>query len=190
MSDEVIMTRSTAPARTEAAEYFFRYITQVPPGDICQLLENQIEEVMGLLGPLSEEESLYRYAPDKWSIRQVVNHVNDCERVFASRAHWFARGLAEALPSLDQNAAAALADADARSLESHLEEFNAVRLSSLALFESLNSEAWTRQGIASGHPFTPRALAWITAGHLIHHLRGLKDHYLPAVLGTERAGVS
>ena len=172
------MTFVAPPDPTEAAEYYFRYISQVPAGHICRILEDQLEETFRLLDQVSEERSLYRYAPGKWSMRQVMAHVNDTERLFAFRAFWFARGFESELPNFDQDWAMARTNPDARSLSSHLQELRVIRRSSLALFAALAPEAWDRRGMASGKPFSVRALAYLCAGHLTHHLKGLREHYL------------
>jgi uncharacterized damage-inducible protein DinB len=169
---------TTTPDRTEAAGYYFTYIDQVPRGDICAVLRAQQGETLALLQGISEERSLHRYAPDKWSIRQVVAHVNDTERIFISRALWFARGFDTPLPSFDQNIAMFAAEADQRSFGSHLAEFGAVRAATLAFFENLPAQAWARRGVASGNPFTVRALAYVTAGHVAHHTTILRERYL------------
>lgn len=98
----------TRPDRTEAAEYYFGYIDKVTGSDICEILERQMGETLSFLESISDERSLFRYAPDKWSIREVVGHVNDAERLFASRAFWFGRGLDTPLPSFDQEVAMSL----------------------------------------------------------------------------------
>lgn len=172
------MTNITAPDRTEAAEYYFTYIDQVPGGDICDILRAQIPETVTVLNGISEGQSLHRYAPEKWSIRQVVSHLNDTERLFVFRALWFARGFDSPLPSFDQNIAIATACADDRPWSSHVEEFRAVRSATVAFFQDLPADAWSRRGIASGNPFTVRALAYISAGHVAHHLRILRERYL------------
>ena len=172
------MTNITAPDRTEAAEYYFTYIDQVPGGDICDILRAQMPETVTLLNGISEEQSLHRYAPEKWSIRQVVSHLNDTERLFVFRALWFARGFDSPLPSFDQNIAIATAGADDRPWSSHVEEFRAVRSATVAFFQDLPADAWSRRGIASGNPFTVRALAYISAGHVAHHLKILRERYL------------
>jgi hypothetical protein len=169
---------STAPGRTEAADYYFTYIDQVPPGDILDILEGQLTSTVALLGGISEEQSLLRYASGKWTIREVVSHLNDTERLFVFRALWFARGFDSPLPSFDQNIAIASADADARPLSSHVEEFRTVRGSTLTFFRDLPAEAWGRRGIASGNPFTVRALAYIVAGHVVHHGKIVAERYL------------
>ena len=169
---------TAAPERSEAAPYYFTYIDKVPHGDICQILEAQREEMMALMRSISEERSLYRYAPDKWSVRQVLSHINDTERLSVFRAFWFARGFDSSLPSFEQETAAAAAQADERPLARHIEEFVSVRAATLSLFQSLSEPAWMRHGIASGNPFSVRALAYITAGHVVHHAEILRERYL------------
>jgi DinB family protein len=167
-----------APERSEAAEYFQTYISQVGAGDIREILTTQAAETVTLLKSVSEQQSMHKYAADKWTIREVVSHINDTERVFVFRALWFARGFADPLPSFDQNIAIASAGANDRLLASHVEEFRAVREATNTFFKSLTDEAWMRRGVASGNPFTVRALAYITAGHVAHHVRILKERYL------------
>lgn len=111
-------------------------------------------------------------------MRRVVNHVNDCERLFLLRAFWFARGFDSPLPSFDQHTAADAARADAFPWASHVEGFRKIRLATLSFFRNLPAEAWMRRGIASDLPFTVRALAWIAAGHLDHHLAILRERYI------------
>ena len=169
---------TVVPDRTEAAEYYFTYIDQVPAGDICGLLDAQRDEVLDLLLGISEQKSLHRYAPDKWSIRDVVSHLNDTERLFVFRAFWFARGFESPLPSFDQAIAVSAARADDRSWQSLVEEFRAVRAATVAFFRSLPAEAWARRGIASDNPFTVRALAYVAVGHVTHHTKILRERYL------------
>jgi len=169
-----------APDRTEAAEYYFTYIDQVPEGDICGLLEAQGTEVLGLLHGISEGDSLHRYAPGKWSIRDVVNHLSDTERLFVFRAFWFARGFESPLPSFDQNVAVSAAGADDRSWPGIVAEFGAVRAATIAFFRALPAPAWARRGIASDNPFTVRALAYLAVGHVTHPTKVLRQRYLRA----------
>lgn len=166
------------PARNEAAPYYYTYIDRVSSNDIVQVIETQLDEVLPMLRGISEEKSLYRYAPDKWSIRQVLNHINDCERLFVFRAMWFARGFSSQLPSFDQNVAVNGALADKLAWRIHVEEFRAVRQASLTLFRNLPQDAWMRTGIASDNPFTVRSLAYILAGHVTHHVSILQERYL------------
>ena len=166
------------PEKSEAGAYYFNYIDQVPGNDVSAVLTAQLEESAALFSGISEEKSLYRYAPEKWSIRQLLNHVTDTERAFAFRALWFARGFDTPLPSYDQNIAAAGAGADGVSWALHVEEFRRVRLATISLFANMPAEAWMRTGIASDNKFTVRAMAFIVAGHVIHHLKVLRERYL------------
>jgi uncharacterized damage-inducible protein DinB len=166
------------PQAAEAAPYYFTYINQVTGEDPVATVERQLEESLPLLSAISEEKSLHRYAPDKWSIRQVLNHVTDTERAFAFRVLWFARGFDTRLASYDQNIAAVGAGADAISWAAHIEEFRRVRLATISLFWNMPAEAWSRSGIASDNRVTVRALAYIIAGHLTHHLAILRERYL------------
>jgi DinB family protein len=170
---------TTLADRTEAAEYYFTYIDKVPRDkDVRRVLEDQLGETVQLLSGISEDKSHYRYAPEKWSIREVVGHLSDCERLFVFRAMWFARGFDSPLPSFDQNVAIVGARSEDYSLKELVEEFRAVRGSTLHFFRNLPDEAWTRRGIASGNPFTVRALAHIAAGHVAHHVGILRERYL------------
>lgn len=166
------------PERTEAAPYYFTYIDRVPKGDIVGILTSQLDETVAFLGRISEEKSLHRYGPDKWTIREAWNHVSDTERAFAFRALWFARGFDSPLPSYDQEISAAGAHANDYSWASHIEDFRAVRAATLTFFRNLPAEAWSRRGIASNNPFTVRALAYIIAGHIVHHRTILEERYL------------
>ncbi len=166
------------PDRSEAAPTYFTYIDKVPAGDIRDILGAQLDETLAFFSGISEERSRHRYAPDKWSIRQVLNHLSDTERVFLYRALWFARGFTDPLPSFDEKISAAAARADEVPLARHLEEFRAVRSSTVAFFRSLPDDAWTRSGIASGKPITVNALAYVAAGHVAHHTGILRERYL------------
>ncbi len=166
------------PAPNEAASYYYGYINRVQSEDVVSALEKQLDETDAFLSNISEEQSLHRYAPDKWSMRQLLNHINDTERVFAHRALWFARGFPDPLPSYDQEVSAAAANADDFSWASHLDDFRAVRSATLTLFHNMPEEAWSRSGVASGNPVTVRALAYIIAGHVAHHISILRELYL------------
>jgi hypothetical protein len=173
------MPTLTLPDRTEAAEYYFRYIEQAPRGgDIRQVLEVQLTETMSVLKDISDEKSVHRYARDKWSIREVVSHLSDTERLFTFRAMWFARGFDSELPSFDQDVAIVGARADARPWKDIVEEFGAVRGATIPFFASVPDDAWDRRGIASGYSFSVRALAFIATGHVAHHLNILRERYL------------
>jgi len=164
-----------APDRTEAAEYYFTYIDQVGEGDVVEILMQQGQDVRGLFSGISEDQSLHRYAPQKWTIREVLAHLNDTERLFVSRAFWFARGFDSPLPSFDQDVAIAASGANLRNWRSHVEEFHAVRSGTIAFFDNLPTAAWDRRGMASGNPFSVRALAYMCAGHVAHHVKLLEQ---------------
>jgi hypothetical protein len=136
-----------------------------------------LNDCLILFSSISEAKSLHRYAPDKWSIRQVLNHVSDTERSFAFRALWFGRGFEKRLYSYDQNIGVAGAQADVVSWGAHIEEFRRVRLSTISLFQNMPQEGWARTGIASDNHFTVRALAFIIAGHVTHHVAVLRERY-------------
>jgi hypothetical protein len=166
------------PGATEAAPYYFTYIDKVPAVDVVGFLAAQLDEALTFLSGISEEKSLHRYAPGKWSIRETLNHVNDGERLFVYRAFWFARGFDSPLPSFDQEVAVIAGKADEISWARHVEEFRGLRLATVSFFRNLPLEAWERSGIASDNPFTVRALAYIVAGHFAHHAGILRERYL------------
>lgn len=166
------------PASDEAAQYYDTYIKLVPEGDIVEVLAAQLEPSLALYRGISPEKSLYRYAEGKWSIRQLLNHITDTERVMLSRAYWFARSFDSALPGMDQDTAAGAARADEIPWEAHIEEFRTVREATLSFFRNLPAGAWSSRGIASGNPVSTRALAYIIAGHALHHQAILRERYL------------
>lgn len=166
------------PGESEAAPFYFTYINKVSGDDPVGVIERQLEEALALFAETSEETSLRRYSPEKWSIRQVLNHVTDSERAFAFRVLWFARGFRTPLPGYDQDIAANGAGAGAVSWAAHVDEFRRVRLSTISLLRNMPAEGWTRGGIASDKFVTVRALAWIIPGHVAHHLAILRERYL------------
>jgi len=168
----------TRPQATEAAAYYFKYIDHITTDDIVPAIESQMGEMLQFLSGISEEQSLHSYAPGKWTIREVVNHVNDGERVFSGRAFWFARGFTDALPSFEQDVAVRMAHANNTSWADLVEEFKNVRLATISLFKTLPEEAWERTGIASDNPVSVRAIAYIIAGHVTHHIGVLREKYL------------
>jgi hypothetical protein len=165
------------PSPNEAAPYYFGYINRVSGEDILHALHTQLDETIPFLRGIPEEKSLYRYAPAKWSIRQVWGHVNDTERVFLFRALWFARNVDTALPSFEQDGAVVAAKSDDIPWARHVEEFRELRLSTISFFRNLPEEAWMRTGVASGNSFTVRACAFIVAGHVAHHMAVLHEKY-------------
>ena len=168
----------TRPQTTEAADYYFKYIDLITSDDIVPALESQMGETLQFLSGISEEQSLHSYAPGKWTIRELLNHMNDGERLFSGRAFWFARGFTDPLPSFEQDVAVLMAQANNTSWAELVEEFKHLRLSTIALFKNLPEEAWSRSGVASDNPVTVRACAYIIAGHVAHHLGVLREKYL------------
>ncbi|HEV3471082.1 MAG TPA: DinB family protein [Pyrinomonadaceae bacterium] len=167
-----------APAASEYAPYFEKYVSLVPAGDVVETLERQAAGTLALLRGLDEEKAGSRYEPGKWSIKEVVGHLVDAERVFAYRALCFARGDRTPLPGFEQDDYVRGGNFDARPINDLADEFDAVRRATVALFRRLDEETWQRTGTASGNPFTVRALAHIIAGHELHHLGVLKTKYL------------
>jgi uncharacterized damage-inducible protein DinB len=166
------------PGADEAAEFHDTYLKLVPEGDIVGTLAAQLESSLPFYRGISEEKSLHRYSQGKWSIRQVLNHISDTERVMLFRAYWFARSFDSALPGMDQDVAAAAAHADDFSWESHIGEFRTVRAATLSLLRNLPEAAWSARGMASGNPVSTRALVHIIAGHQLHHEAILRERYL------------
>ncbi len=169
------------PAASEFAPYYGTYVNAMPDGDIVQALAAQGEETFDLLSGLSEEHGTFRYAPEKWSIRDLVQHLCDSERIFAYRALRFARGDRTPLPGFDQEPYAATAQADRRPLAELAAEFRDIRRTTLALVRSFDAEMLGRSGTASGTLMSVRALVWVIAGHERHHLRVLRERYLAAL---------
>jgi hypothetical protein len=170
------MTRRPQP--NEAASYYSMYIDRVPGDDVVGYLTTQLDEALAFFGGISEEQSLHRYEQGKWSIRELLGHVNDGERVFAFRALWFARGFTDPLPSFDQEISAAGAESDKVSWADHIEEFRSLREATIALLRALPETAWSKSGVASDNPVSVRAIAYIIAGHVDHHLAILRERYL------------
>jgi hypothetical protein len=149
----------------------------VAEGDILATLATQIEGTLAELRKVSEADSLKRYAPGKWSMREVVGHLIDTERIFAYRALRFARGDRQDLPGFEQDDYVAVAQFDRRPWSGLVEEFEALRMSNLLMFRGLDDEAWRRQGVANGNAMSVRAAAYVIAGHELHHMRVLRERY-------------
>jgi hypothetical protein len=162
------------PGPGEYAPYYERYVSRVAEGDVVATLRRQIEETLALLGGVSEERAGRGYEPGKWSIKELVGHMVDGERIFAYRALRFARGDRTPLPGFEQNPYVEAGDFNSRTLA----EFADVRRATLRLLGSLTEEAWARSGVASDSEVTVRALAYIIAGHEAHHVGILRERYL------------
>jgi uncharacterized damage-inducible protein DinB len=175
------MMTQNRPQPSEYAPYFAKYIAAVPDGDLLVTLQSGLREWNSLLANLSEAQSEFRYEPGKWSIKEVVGHVSDAERIFAYRALRIARGDQTPLPGFEQDDYVKEGNFSARTLADLLDEFAAIRHSSIALLRSLPSSAWTRRGNASQKEITVSALAFIISGHERYHRSILEQRYLPAL---------
>lgn len=171
------MESVTSVDRIEYAPFYETYVCRVPPGDIVEILSEQVADTLGLIRSVTADREQYRYQPGKWSVREVVGHMIDTERVFTFRALAFARGEAAPLPGMNQDEYAAGSNAASRPLAELVAEFAAVRGATVALFRSFSGEVWSRVGVASGCSFTVRAVPFIIAGHELHHRRGLEENY-------------
>lgn len=169
---------SQRPAADEYAPYYERYISRVANGDIVQILREQSDALRGLFARVPAERGAYAYAPGKWTLNEALQHLIDAERVFTYRAVRIARGDQTPLPGFEQNDWVPLSGANSRTLASIVDEFGAVRGSTVALFSGLPAEAWSRRGTASGFEVTVRALAFKCAGHALHHEGIFREKYL------------
>ncbi|HJQ12884.1 MAG TPA: DinB family protein [Gemmatimonadaceae bacterium] len=179
------MTTATAttpgairPAADEYLAYYSRYIDRVPGGDVVSMLAQQIGETLALVRGLPESVAGYRYAPDKWSVNELVGHVIDTERIMGIRALRFARGDATPLPGFEQDDYVRGSAANAFPLLELAAELQAVRQSTVYFFRHLDEEAWSRRGTANNAEVSVRALAYIIAGHELHHREILRTRYL------------
>jgi uncharacterized damage-inducible protein DinB len=167
------------PSTDEYAPYAAMYVDLVPnDGRILRHLSDNFKAVQQLVGTLSETQLLHRYAPGKWTIKEVLVHMVDDERIYAYRAMCFARGEQQALPGFEQEDYAANSGANERSMESIMEEYEAVRRSTIALFSSFTDEALARWGNANGYMCTVRGLLYHLAGHELHHINLIRSRYL------------
>lgn len=169
------------PEPTEYAEFYANYVSKVPGNDAIGVLESQRLQMVQLFAGRSERDGSFRYAPDKWTVKEVLGHITDTERIFTYRALRIARGDQTPLPGFEQDDFVKNGGFGERALASLADEFALVRAASIALFRSFPEEAWTRRGVASQKEVTVRALAFITAGHQIHHRLILEERYFPAI---------
>jgi uncharacterized damage-inducible protein DinB len=170
--------RTERPGEGEHAPFYAAYIAEVPAGDLVDALERQGAALVSLVRGIPEARGNFRYAEGKWSIKDVLLHVADAERIFGYRALRFARNDETDLPGFDEGLFAKNAGADGRRLADLADELEAIRRSTLALLRPLDDAAMARRGTANGKPITARAIAWIIAGHAEHHMAVLKEKYL------------
>lgn len=165
------------PTAGDHSAFFQGYVDRVPDGDVLHQLREQGDRMGRLLAIAGEPRGEHRYAPGKWSVKQVVQHLADGERVFATRALCIARGERAPLPGFDENLYAEHDGSDARTLADIAAEYASVRAATLTLFEGFGAAAWQRRGIADGKPIAVRALPWIVLGHDLHHASILQERY-------------
>jgi uncharacterized damage-inducible protein DinB len=169
------------PEATEYADYYANYISKVPGSDVLNVLESQRLQMLQLFAGRSERDGSFRYAPGKWTVKEVLGHIADTERIFAYRALRIARGDQTPLPGFEQDDYVRSGAFGDRTLAGLAEEFGAVRTASVSLLRSFNEEAWSRRGMASQKEVTVRALGFMIAGHQIHHRIILEERYFPAI---------
>lgn len=170
------------PTAFDYAPFYAPYVAAVPEGaDVRFMLEAQIEEVRGLFGPLSEAQGLFRYAEGKWSLKELLGHLTDADRVFGYRALCVGRGEQKPLPGFDEDAYVAAARFDARPLKDLIAEFVVTRQANLALFDSFAEEAWQRIGNANAVQVKACGFPYFCAGHAAHHLKVIRERYLSSL---------
>jgi hypothetical protein len=166
------------PNKDEYALFYHTYVEKVPDGDIIKTLSKQTLQIKNLLKNVSKKKSMHRYSPDKWSILEVTGHIIEIERVFSYRALRFARNDSQPLPGFDENSYIKQSNYNNVKLSDLIKEFCSLREANILMFKNTSEEMSLRQGIANGNKFTVRALAYIMAGHVNHHLKILKQRYL------------
>ena len=173
------------PQENEYAPFYSGYIAQVQQDEPIPALERSAEEINRYLSLLPEGKGDYRYASDKWTVKELLQHVTDTERVMAYRALVIARGDTTPLPGFDENSYARQANVDHRSLSDLIDELQLVRKTTICLFQNFDASALRRRGIANNNPITVLALAYIIAGHQLHHFNILRERYFPEVQSTQ-----
>ncbi|NKW95752.1 DinB family protein [Bacillus toyonensis] len=173
------------PGTNEYNPYYSTYIKLVPDGDIIHILEQQMKETNLLLKDISDSEGHFRYAPNKWSIKEVIDHIADTERIMAYRLLSIARGETAELPGYNDDMYVLRAAFDKQSMQDLLTNLTVVRQSTVYLLKSLDKDAWLQRGIANNSEVTVRALANIIAGHELHHRQIIKVRYFGANAFTE-----
>ena len=166
------------PSTNSYAPYFQRYIDQVPETDLNAAFQNQAARLNDFLNTITEDKSAYAYAEGKWTIKELLQHIIDAERIFAYRALCFARGEKISLPGFDENEYAANSNGNGRTWKGLVEEFLAVRKSTELLFESFSEEALNNPGLSSNNTTTAASLGFITVGHYYHHKKILEERYI------------
>lgn len=166
------------PSNEEYAAHFKRYVDLVPEGDIRKALEQSLKTTTEMYAAFTEERGSYRYAPEKWSLKQVLGHVTDNERIMSYRALRIARGDQTQLAGYDENVFMSNASFDEMPLTAIVDDYVAVRRATLTLLNGISDEAWTRIGVVGGNESSARAWIYILAGHELHHLNVIRERYL------------
>jgi DinB superfamily len=169
------------PQPDEYASYYETYVSKVPGNDVVSLLEAQRLQMAQIFGARSEREGNFRYAPGKWTVKEVLGHISDAERVFTYRALRIARGDKTPMEAFEQDDYVRGGSFGDRTLADLAGEFDYIRGASIALFRSLSPEVWGRRGVANKNEVTVRALAFIVAGHELHHRAILDERYFAAI---------
>ena len=169
------------PQQGDYALYYEKYVALVPSGDFLEILQDQHRELLRMLSPLNDQQAEFRYAPGKWSIKEVIGHISDAERIFTYRLLRIARGDQTPLASFEQDGYIQTGNFSARALSDLLHEFSTVREATLSLIRSLDDAAWQRRGMASQKEVSVLALAFVIAGHDRHHRIILEERYLPVL---------
>lgn len=175
------MMTQNRPKTGDYASFYGKYIALVPEGELLQILEAQLRDWQRLLGDMSEEQSDFRYEPGKWSVKEMLGHVSDSERIFAYRLLRIARGDQTPMAGFEQDDYVRTANSSARKRSDLLEEFTAVRRATMALVSSMDDTAWVRRGVANQREISATAMAFVIAGHERHHQLILLERYLPAL---------
>jgi hypothetical protein len=170
-------TTLSRPAPDEYLAYYERYVSLVPEGNLVDLLVEQQLDTIGMLRRVDDERGLFAYAPGKWTIKEVIGHICDAERIFAYRALRFARGDSQALAGFDENAYAPAGRFNERRIGGLIDEFQSIRASTVHVFRYLNEDELARRGAANGNPISVRALGYVIAGHERHHAKLLRERY-------------
>ena len=178
MTTAIVAERAARPTDGEYASFYGRYIALVPAGDIVRVLESQLDATVDFFRAIPAERTTQGYAPGKWSIREMVGHLCDTERIMTYRALRFARADRTPVPGFEENDYVPTSGAAVRTMEELLAELRAIRGATVALFAGLPTEAWRRRGVANGAEVSVRALAAIVAGHVLHHEGVVRERYL------------
>lgn len=171
------MSLTSRPAPEDLPAFYHGYVQQTSGADIIDAMRSALNRVHAAVSGMGEEAGAFRYAPGKWSVKEVLQHVIDCERIFAYRALRFARKDHIELPGFEENEYAPASMADRRSLHDLVHELELVRSTSIVLFQSFPDEGLDQKGIANGKPITVRAIGWVIAGHCDHHTRIITERY-------------